>query len=210
PPTGLARRRRPPLPRPAHPRGVRRGDRRRDRVAAAPHRHCHGRARTVRGFVVHRDLGGMRHRARDGRLRDLLVDLRARGHHGRDHGRRARRHDPRLHPRPRGLPAHRPHPTPPCPGGDEDRSARGGGAPGRREGGTLVRAVLIASLATTTTLSSAFIPRFLTLGFGVGESIWHGWFMAVSTFNNAGFVILPGGLGGHAGDAWMSLPILIG
>src|SRR5699024_11797514 len=55
-----------------------------------------------------------------------------------------------------------------------------------------------------------FIPRFLTLGFGVGESIWHGWFMAVSTFNNAGFVILPGGLGGHAGDAWMSLPILIG
>ncbi len=78
------------------------------------------------------------------------------------------------------------------------------------EVGTLVRAVIIASLAITTSLSFAFIPRFLTLGFGLGESIWHGWFMAVSTFNNAGFVILPGGLAGHAGDAWMSLPILIG
>src|SRR5690625_2002583 len=44
------------------------------------------------------------------------------------------------------------------------------------EVGTLVRAVIIASLAITTTLSFAFIPRFLTLGFGLGESIWHGWF----------------------------------
>lgn len=78
------------------------------------------------------------------------------------------------------------------------------------EVGTLIRAVVIASLSITTVLSIAFIPRFLTLGLGIGESVWHGWFMAVSTFNNAGIVILPGGLLEHVGDPWMSLPILIG
>src|SRR5699024_5492769 len=76
--------------------------------------------------------------------------------------------------------------------------------------GTLIRAVVITSLTITAALSLVFIPRFLALGLGVAESAWHGWFMAVSTFNNAGFVILPGGLAGHAGDAWMSFPILIG
>lgn len=78
------------------------------------------------------------------------------------------------------------------------------------EVGTLIRAVVIASLSITTVLSIAFIPRFLALDLGIGESLWHGWFMAVSTFNNAGIAILPGGLVEHAGDPWMSFPILIG
>lgn len=78
------------------------------------------------------------------------------------------------------------------------------------EVGTLIRAVVITSLSITAALSLVFIPRFLTLGLGVADSLWHGWFMAVSTFNNAGFVILPGGMQGHEGDPWMSLPILVG
>lgn len=78
------------------------------------------------------------------------------------------------------------------------------------EVGTLIRAVVITSLAITAMLSFTFIPRFLALGFGVLESVWHGWFMSVSTFNNAGFVILPGGLSGHEGDPWMSFPIILG
>lgn len=78
------------------------------------------------------------------------------------------------------------------------------------EVGALVRAVVITSLSITAFLSLIFIPRFITMGFGVAESLWHGWFMAVSTFNNAGFVILPGGIGGSAGDAWMSFPIILG
>lgn len=78
------------------------------------------------------------------------------------------------------------------------------------EVGSLIRAVIITSLTITAALSLVFIPRFLALGLGVGQALWHGWFMAVSTFNNAGFVILPGGLSGHEGDAWMSLPIIVG
>lgn len=78
------------------------------------------------------------------------------------------------------------------------------------EVGALIRAVVITSLAITAILSAVFIPRFLADGMGVGEAVWHGWFMAVSTFNNAGFVILPGGLSTYAGDAWLSLPIVVG
>ena len=78
------------------------------------------------------------------------------------------------------------------------------------EVGTLIRAVVITSLTITAGLSVVFIPRFYTMGLSLGQALWHGWFMAVSTFNNAGFIILPGGLGGHEGDPWISLPILVG
>lgn len=78
------------------------------------------------------------------------------------------------------------------------------------EVGTLIRSVVITSLTITAVLFFTFIPRFLATGFGVLESVWHAWFMAVSTFNNAGFVILPGGLTGYEGDPWMSFPIIVG
>ena len=34
--------------------------------------------------------------------------------------------------------------------------------------------------------------------------------MAISVFNNAGFVILPGGLEPHVTDWWMLVPIILG
>ena len=53
-------------------------------------------------------------------------------------------------------------------------------------------------------------PRFLTLGYPLLKSAWYAFFMALSIFNNAGFVIMPDGLAPHASDWWMCLPIAVG
>lgn len=78
------------------------------------------------------------------------------------------------------------------------------------EVGTLVRAVVVASLVVELALSIVLVPRFLTLGESFGPALWHGVFMAVSIFNNAGFVVLDDGLAPFTGDWWMGLPIVIG
>src|SRR5690606_31065483 len=78
------------------------------------------------------------------------------------------------------------------------------------EVGSLVRAVIVTNLAFTLGLSLIFVPRFLAEGFGLGESLWQGWFMAVSVFNNAGILILDGGLQPFVSDWWMCLPIIVG
>lgn len=78
------------------------------------------------------------------------------------------------------------------------------------EVGSLIRAVIAASLTLTFGLSLVFVPRFLVEGFGFGESLWQGWFMAVSVFNNAGILILDGGLTPYVTDWWMCLPIIVG
>ncbi|WP_232847932.1 TrkH family potassium uptake protein [Occultella kanbiaonis] len=78
------------------------------------------------------------------------------------------------------------------------------------EVGTLIRAVIIASLSITAVLALALIPRFLTLGESLGSAAWNGWFLAVSIFNNAGIGIIPGGLNAYVGDWWMCLPIIVG
>lgn len=78
------------------------------------------------------------------------------------------------------------------------------------EVGSLIRAVIVASLSLTFGLSLIFIPRFLAEGFAFGEALWQGWFMAVSVFNNAGILILDGGLTPYVSDWWMCLPIIVG
>ncbi len=75
----------------------------------------------------------------------------------------------------------------------------------------LLRAVLFTSLTAEFILFLIFFPRFLTLGtMGVGEAAWQATFMAISVFNNAGFVIMVGGLGPFASDWWMLFPIILG
>lgn len=75
----------------------------------------------------------------------------------------------------------------------------------------LLRAVLATSLSVEFLLFLAFFPRFATLGtMSTGEAAWQALFMAISVANNAGFVILVGGLGPFASDWWMLLPIAIG
>lgn len=78
------------------------------------------------------------------------------------------------------------------------------------EVGSLVRAVIAASLAVEAALALVLFPRFLTLGLEAGDAAWNAGFLAVSIFNNAGFVILPDGLYPYVGDWWMNLPVIIG
>lgn len=78
------------------------------------------------------------------------------------------------------------------------------------EVGSLVRAVIGTSLVLTLGLSLILVPRFLAAGFGLGEALWQGWFLAVSVFNNAGILILDGGLQPFVTDWWMCLPIIVG
>lgn len=78
------------------------------------------------------------------------------------------------------------------------------------EVGSLIRAVIVASLALTTGLALVLVPRFLAEGFGWGEALWQGWFTAVSIYNNCGVLILEGGLNAYASDWWMCLPVIVG
>ena len=76
--------------------------------------------------------------------------------------------------------------------------------------GSLVRTVIATSVVVEGVLALVLIPRFLTLGEPFGAAVWHGVFMALSIFNNAGFVVLEEGLVPYIGDWWMGLPIVIG
>ena len=78
------------------------------------------------------------------------------------------------------------------------------------EVGTLVRAVVVASVSVELVLTLVLLPRFLVLGEAFGPALWHAVFMAVSIFNNAGFVVLEGGLAPFVSDWWMCLPIVFG
>lgn len=78
------------------------------------------------------------------------------------------------------------------------------------EVGVLIRAVIIVSLILTTMLSLVFLGDFRSIGMTWGEAAWNGWFMAVSVFNNAGFVILPDGLAQFAGDWGFGIPVILG
>lgn len=78
------------------------------------------------------------------------------------------------------------------------------------EVGSLVRAVIVASLSLTLGLALVLVPRFLAEGFGLGEALWQGWFLAVSVFNNGGILILEGGLSPFVSDWWMCVPIIVG
>lgn len=75
---------------------------------------------------------------------------------------------------------------------------------------TLLKAVIATSLTMQILLAAIFLPRFLALGLDPVRAIWNALFMAISVFNNAGFVILPGGLAPHVTDWWMLVPIILG
>lgn len=76
--------------------------------------------------------------------------------------------------------------------------------------GTLLRAVIGTSLIAEGVLFVVFLPRFLSLGDSLPQALWHAIFMAISVFNNAGFVILVGGLSPHVSDWWMLVPVGLG
>ncbi|SMY10544.1 Trk-type K+ transport system, membrane component [Brevibacterium jeotgali] len=69
--------------------------------------------------------------------------------------------------------------------------------------GSLLRVVLLTMIAAEVVVTLLLLPRFLLRGEGVWEALWHAVFYAVSSFNNAGFTVHPGGMEHFADDPWI-------
>ncbi len=78
------------------------------------------------------------------------------------------------------------------------------------EVGSLVRTVVVVALSMQAILFVTLTPVFLRQGDPLLAALWHAFFMAVSIFNNGGFVIMQGGLAPHVGDWSLSIPIIVG
>lgn len=78
------------------------------------------------------------------------------------------------------------------------------------EVGALVRVVILASTGIEICLAAVLVPRFASLGDSLPEALWHGVFYAVSSFNNAGFIITEGGLAPYAADWLITGPVMVG
>ena len=74
----------------------------------------------------------------------------------------------------------------------------------------LLRAVVYTAVGVELLLALILLPRFLTLGLDLEHACWYAFFMALSIFNNAGFVIMPEGLEAYSTDWWIGLPIILG
>src|SRR5699024_12569080 len=77
------------------------------------------------------------------------------------------------------------------------------------EVGSLVRAVLVTTAAIEGVLMLVLLPKFLLIGYSVGQALWHSLFQSISIFNNAG-ILIEESLAPYTGDWWMCLPIIIG
>lgn len=75
---------------------------------------------------------------------------------------------------------------------------------------TMLRLIVVISLAVEALIALVLLPRFLTLDYGIGKSVGYSLFYAVSSFNNAGFTPDPAGLGPFHHDAWILAPIGLG
>ncbi len=78
------------------------------------------------------------------------------------------------------------------------------------EVGSLLRAVVIVSLSAQAILLVILLPFFLSKGEALLTGLWHSYFMAVSIFNNGGFVIMPEGLAPYVGNWTLTIPIMMG
>ncbi|MDO5060642.1 MAG: potassium transporter TrkG [Actinomycetaceae bacterium] len=76
--------------------------------------------------------------------------------------------------------------------------------------GSLLKAVVVTALTVDFVLFLVLLPRFLTLENDFAHSLWYALFTAISIFNNAGFIIMPGGLTPFISDIWMITPIIFG
>ncbi|SMX95524.1 Trk-type K+ transport system, membrane component [Brevibacterium antiquum] len=76
--------------------------------------------------------------------------------------------------------------------------------------GTLLKAVVITIVTAESILAVLFFPRFLMRGETIGDAVWYSVFYSISSFNNAGFTIHPGGGAYFASDPWILSLIMIG
>ncbi|WP_309106749.1 potassium transporter TrkG [Arthrobacter sp.] len=78
------------------------------------------------------------------------------------------------------------------------------------EVGTLLRIVITTSVIIEGVLALALIPRFLMLGETFWRAVWHGFFYAISAFNNAGFTAHAEGIVPFENDLWILVPVMVG
>lgn len=78
------------------------------------------------------------------------------------------------------------------------------------EVGSLIRTVVITSVALELVIAVVLFPRFLLFDENLGAAAWHAIFYAISAFNNAGFVPTAYGLEPFASDWWVLMPIIVG
>lgn len=75
---------------------------------------------------------------------------------------------------------------------------------------SLLRTVLVVSLAVELSIAAVLVPRLLTADYGIGRSFGYSVFYGISAFNNAGFTPDPDGLTPFTSDLWMLVPIGLG
>lgn len=68
--------------------------------------------------------------------------------------------------------------------------------------GTLLRTVVATIVIAEVIVAALLLPTFIAKGESIGTAIWHAVFYAISSFNNAGFTVHPGGMEHFTGDAW--------
>ncbi|MBE1515259.1 TrkH family potassium uptake protein [Nesterenkonia halotolerans] len=78
------------------------------------------------------------------------------------------------------------------------------------ETGQVIRTVVICSAVVEAALAMVLIPRFIHLEDDLASGVWHGLFYAISSFNNAGFVVHSGGLDGFGADPVVIWTIMAG
>jgi len=78
------------------------------------------------------------------------------------------------------------------------------------EVGSLLRVVVLTSVTLEGILALVLVPRFIAHTGSLWEGLWNGVFYAVSSFNNAGFVIHVDGLESFVGDPWIIWTIMVG
>ena len=74
----------------------------------------------------------------------------------------------------------------------------------------LLRQVFLVGIAIEFLVAAALTLRYaIYYHYNVGDAIWHGYFHAISSFNNAGFALYASNLIPFVNDPWIQLPISI-
>lgn len=76
--------------------------------------------------------------------------------------------------------------------------------------GTLLKTVVITIVTAEAILAVLMFPRFLIRGESIGDALWYSVFYSISSFNNAGFTIHPGGGAYFASDPWILSLLMLG
>lgn len=77
------------------------------------------------------------------------------------------------------------------------------------DAGTLFFGVLASTLIVEAVLFLTILGPLLRRGHDAGKAVWSAAFMAISAFNNAGFVNLPEGMAPYAGSWGVLLPLMM-